>query len=423
MAVDSMRVITPYASRFGYDMLHIMDNYSLYIHVPFCRKRCGYCDFNTYTGQESAIPAYVDALCSEIGHVAALVERKLPVQTLFFGGGTPSIIPPTAFEQIMDTINDRYYLLPDYEATLEANPGTVSEDALKRLVDIGFNRISFGMQSADEKLLTLLERMHHVPEVITAVNWSYKAGFNHINLDLIFGIPYQTLQSWQETLEVALDQGPDHLSLYALTLEKGTPLYEQVERGKVPEPDPDLAADMYEWSTERLAASGYLQYEISNWAKAPAGGKTSYCRHNLQYWRNLPYLGFGAGAHGYAGGYRTADIAGIGAYINCLKNDRWEQFPFSPANISRVSVDQRVEMQETMMVGLRLVQEGVSAQRFISRFGQRLTEVFGAEITPLIKSRLLEWAGPQDDILRLTQRGRLLGNQVFIHFVGEGNEN
>jgi oxygen-independent coproporphyrinogen-3 oxidase len=404
-------------------MLHIMDNYSLYIHVPFCRKRCSYCDFNTYAGQESNLPAYVDALCSEIKHVAASVKQRLPVHTLFFGGGTPSILPSAAFEQIMDTITQHYDLLPDYEASLEANPGTISEDALKRLVDIGLNRISFGMQSADEKLLTLLDRIHHVPEVISAVNWAYSAGFNHINLDLIFGVPYQTLKSWQETLEVALEQDPDHLSLYALTLEKGTPLNAQVECGIVPEPDPDLAADMYEWSTERLAASGYLQYEISNWAKAPAGGKTSYCRHNLQYWRNLPYLGFGAGAHGYAGGYRTADIAGIGTYINCLKNPWKEQFPFSPANISRIAVDQRVEMQETMMVGLRLVQEGVSAQRFFNRFGKRLTQVFETEINSLLKSRLLEWAGPQEDILRLTPRGRLLGNQVFMHFVGDVNEN
>jgi oxygen-independent coproporphyrinogen III oxidase len=403
-------------------MLHIMDNYSLYFHIPFCRKRCSYCDFNTYAGQESAVPAYVAALCTEIRQVAASAGRKLPVHTLFFGGGTPSLLSPASFRQIMREINENYDLLPDYEATLEANPGTVSLEALKQLADCGFNRISFGMQSADEQLLALLDRLHRVPEVVAAVDWAYQAGFHHLNLDLIFGIPYQTLQSWQDTLQVALAQHPDHLSLYALTLEKGTPLHELVEQGRVPEPDPDLAADMYDWAAGCLADAGYQQYEISNWAKDLGSDQYSYCRHNLQYWRNLPYLGFGAGAHGYAGGYRTADIPGIGAYIHSLSSVRQEPFPFSPANISRAAVDQHTEMQETMMVGLRLVQEGVSAQRFNERFGQPLHAVFGAEIDPLVKSGLLEWAGPQADVLRLTPHGRLLGNQVFLHFVGDGDE-
>ncbi len=404
-----------------------MDNHSLYIHIPFCRKRCSYCDFNTYAGVESAIPAYVNALCREIIQVARSAGEKLPVHTIFFGGGTPSLLPGTSFSQLMQVITNNYHLQPGYEATLEANPGTVSQDYLKNLVEIGFNRISFGMQSADEKLLGLLERLHRMPEVVDAVAWARKAGFDQINLDLIYGIPYQSLQSWQASLEQALDLGPDHLSLYALTLEKGTSLNEQVSRGDVPEPDPDLAADMYEWAAQRLITAGFTQYEISNWAKASHTGRdTSYylaaCRHNLQYWRNLPYLGFGAGAHGYSVSYRTANIAGIGAYLDCIQRGQWEQFPFSPANISRSLIDQRNEMQETMMVGLRLVDEGVSSEGFYHRFGLRLSDVFGEEIGILTQLGLLEWAGNAEDILRLTVRGRLLGNQVFMRFVGEGDD-
>ena len=227
----------------------------------------------------------------------------------------------------------------------------------------------------------------------------------------------RTLPQWQDTLEFALGLHPEHLSLYALTVEAGTPLSQWVRHGLVADPDPDLAADMYEDAMDRLPQGGFTQYEISNWARRGAEGNLLACRHNLQYWRNHPYLGFGAGAHGYAADYRTANVLRIGEYIGKVNRGNWQGFPFSPASASHTPIDRRTEMQETMMVGLRLVEEGVAGATFQERFGQSLEAAFGTEITGLIRLGLLEWAGGS---LRLTRRGRLLGNQVFMRFVGEG---
>jgi oxygen-independent coproporphyrinogen III oxidase len=396
-----------------------MHPYSIYIHIPFCRQRCGYCDFNTYAGQESLIPAYIDALSEEIIGLAALAGTQIPIHTVFFGGGTPSIVPIANLAKVMRVIKDHFNLLPNPEITLEANPGTVTQEYLENLIKMGFTRISYGMQSADAYLLCLLNRLHNYNDVIDAVKWAKLAGFQQINLDLIFGICDQTMSVWQDSLNRALDLNPEHLSLYALTLEEGTPLFEKVLQGKVHEPDEDLAADMYEWASTRLDTAGYVQYEISNWAKQASENHSYFCQHNLQYWRNMPYLGFGAGAHGYAGGFRIANIAGIKPYIARILAGEWDQFPFSPATDSRILIDRKAEMQETMMVGLRLVQEGVSKGRFFERFGESINSVFGEAIDKSIRLGLLEWAGDNADNLRLTRRGRLLGNRVFIDFVGE----
>jgi len=394
-----------------------MHPYSIYIHIPFCRQRCGYCDFNTYAGQEGLIPSYIDALCNEIIGLTTLAGKPIPIHTIFLGGGTPSIVPISNLIKVMQTIKDHFDLLPQPEITLEANPGTVTQEYLEKLVEIGFNRISYGMQSADAELLHLLNRKHNYNDVINAVKWARQVGFQQINLDLIFGICNQAMETWQDSLNRALDLNPDHLSLYALTLEQGTPLFNQVLQGKVPEPDADLAADMYEWASARLDTAGYMQYEISNWAKSASENRSYFCRHNLQYWRNQPYLGFGAGAHGYAGSYRIANVSGIKPYIERILRAEWDQYPFSPATDSRIYIERRAEMQETMMVGLRLVQEGVSASQFFDRFGQSLQSVFGKEIDKSIHLGLLEWAGDNADTIRLTRRGRLLGNRVFMDFV------
>lgn len=391
-----------------------MDAYSLYLHIPFCRQRCGYCDFNTYAGQEDAIPAYVEALCKEMAGGAAAAGSRLAVHTVFLGGGTPSLLPGGAHRQILETIRREYNLLPGAELTLEANPGTVSRAYLEELRQAGYNRISFGMQSAHPDLLRILEREHTPLDVVNAVKWARQAGFANLNLDLIFGLPHQTLAQWQDTLEFTLGLRPEHLSLYSLTVEKGTPLYRWVNRGLLAEPDPDLAADMYEFAMERLEAAGFIQYEISNWARPGPDGSPRACLHNLQYWRNLPYLGFGAGAHGYAGGYRTADVLRIDGYIRRVTDGTWQGFPFSPAAATKTPIDRQTEMEETMMVGLRLVQEGVPAAGFARRFGRSLEDVFGKEIEDLLRLGLLEWAS---GCLRLTRRGRLLGNQVFMRFV------
>jgi oxygen-independent coproporphyrinogen-3 oxidase len=391
-----------------------MQQYSLYLHIPFCQKRCSYCDFTTYAGQEERIPAYLSALLREITSVGGSAPAKIQAHTLFFGGGTPSLLSVEQYETILKTIEDVYDLQPGLEVTLEANPGTVSRSYLQSLKKLLFNRISFGMQTSDPVELALLGRIHDFFDVIQAVKWARQAGFEQVNLDLIFGLPFQSLGTWQASVEAALRLNPEHLSLYALTVEHSTPLSKWVGRGLVPPLDEDLAADMYEWASERLDKAGFFQYEISNWARKDNYGNLLACRHNLQYWRNLPYLGFGAGAHGYAAGYRLADVMHIKSYIERLAQHKQPSFPFSPATGHSDRVDQVTEMEETMMVGLRLTQEGVSRRSFEQRFGIPVGKVFDKEIDQMVRAGLLE-AG---EILRLTTHGRLLGNQVFMQFVG-----
>jgi oxygen-independent coproporphyrinogen III oxidase len=402
--------------------------YSLYFHIPFCTHRCAYCDFNTYAGQEDFIPAYVEALCNEIRFVAGSAPERLSVHTIFFGGGTPSLLTPGQFEQILQTVTDHFDLSDPFkmETSLEANPGTVTPDSLRGLRQAGFNRISFGVQSFHADELRQLERIHDPFDVLEAVHWARQAGFENLNLDLIYGLPEQTLVRWQESLRRAVDLAPEHLSLYALTIEHGTPFGRWAARGLLPIPDPDLAADMYEWASETLAGQGYGQYEISNWSKPGF-----QCRHNLQYWRNQPYLGFGAGAHGGANGLRISNVLRIKTYIEHLSPDHLIStlgFPLSPATVSQTRLIPHVEMQETLMLGFRLTEAGVSAKKFHARFGKNLMDVFGKEIDELIGLGLLEWvpvSGPspankgEGVRVRLTRRGRLLGNQVFMRFVGD----
>lgn len=402
---------------------------SLYLHIPFCAHRCAYCDFNTYAGQEGLIPAYVDALRNEIRAAGEGTGSPRRVGTVFFGGGTPSLLTVPQFESILQTISTYFELVQDAELTFEANPGTVSADGLARLRQAGMNRISFGVQSANAEELHMLERTHSFPDVINAVKWARQAGFDNLNLDLIYALPEQTLQTWQNTLQRVVALHPEHLSLYALTLEHGTPFGRWASRGLLPLPDPDLAADMYEWAAAFLAEMGYVQYEISNWAveKSDRGPLTvdrdspsCSCRHNLQYWRNLDYLGLGAGAHGYAEGVRYSNVLRIKTYIERLSDLEYPisnfSFPLTPATVNHHKNTPHEDMQETMMTGLRLTGEGVSADVFQTRFGVALTDVFGKEINELLGFSLLEWAG---ESLRLSERGRLLGNQVFMRFVGE----
>ena len=400
--------------------------YSLYIHIPFCRHRCAYCDFNTYAGQEESIPAYVDALCNELAFIGNNAPEKMILHTIFFGGGTPSLLNPNQFEAVLKTISDHFDLL-DLETTIEANPGTVSKTNLRDLHSLGVNRISFGVQSANPSELRMLERAHSYFDVINAVTWARQAGFDNLNLDLIYSLPLQTLDDWSATVKLILGLAPEHLSLYALTLEHGTPFGHWTARGLMPLPDPDLAADMYEWAGETLESAGYQQYEISNWSKPGLE-----CRHNLQYWRGLPYLAAGAGAHGYVNGYRYSNVLRIKTYIERLKKQPSEgfkpskgsPFPLTPATVNHHRQTIQDDMGEFMMTGLRLTHEGISKETFRERFGQELETVFGKEIEELIQLELLEWvsspllSGEGLGVrVRLTQRGRLLGNQVFKRFV------
>jgi oxygen-independent coproporphyrinogen-3 oxidase len=393
---------------------------SLYLHIPFCVHRCAYCDFNTYAGQAGSIPAYVEALCREIRAAAASTPERCKVHTVFFGGGTPSLLSASQFESILGAVREQFDLV-DPEITIEANPGTVSAEGLLDLRRLGINRLSFGVQSADPAELRMLERQHDYFDVIHAVTWSRQAGFDNLNLDLIYGLPLQTLDRWQATVKLILGLRPEHISAYALTLEHGTPFGRWSARGMLPVPDPDAAADMYEWASETLESAGYRQYEISNWALP---GRE--CRHNLQYWRTLPYLGLGAGAHGYASGLRYSNALRIKTYIERLAEpmDARHEFPLTPAAVNQHRQSAQDDMGEFMMTGLRLTSEGVAANAFQERFARRMTEVYGHEIGDLVRLGLLEWTKTEtseafktSEVLRLTSRGRLLGNQVFMRFV------
>jgi oxygen-independent coproporphyrinogen III oxidase len=391
--------------------------FSLYLHIPFCRHRCGYCDFNTYAGLEGLIDVYCQALRRELVMVARSTRKRLPVHTIFFGGGTPSLLPASEIAAILETIDTHYQVSEGAEISLEANPGTVSRTTLENLRTAGINRLSFGVQSVHDDELRVLEREHSYFDVIQAVKDARLAGFDNLNLDLIFGLPAQALESWQKTLDLAMGLAPEHFALYALTLEHGTPMLQWAQKGLIPWPDPDLAADMYEWALARLASAGYEQYEISNWARRSKSGELRACLHNLQYWRSLPYLGFGAGAHGYAAGVRTANVLGPAAYIQRMMAGESMKFPRTPATVGATQTAPEMAMGEMMMMGLRLTEEGVADDEFVRRFGMSLQEAYEPQITRVIKLGLLEWVGEKQNRLRLTQAGRLLGNQVFVEFI------
>lgn len=400
-----------------------MQPHSIYIHIPFCRHRCSYCDFNTYVGIDNLIPSYIQAICLEISYIAQISDQKIPVRTIFFGGGTPSILPVDEICKVLDQVNRNYFLLDEAEISLEANPGSLSYEYLRSLREAGVNRISLGMQSANRHELILLDRRHAYYQIAESVGHVRRAGFKNLNLDLIYGIPHQTLRDWCSSLELAISLEPDHLSLYSLTLEPGTSLNSWVSRGLLPEPDDDLSAEMYEIASELAEAKGFEQYEISNWARREKSGDLLACQHNLQYWRNHSYLGFGAGAHGYAGGKRTTNVLTPGEYIQRIRS--WEKeaslnelsFPGSPAAESVTLINREEEIKETMMMGLRLTQEGISRESFQDRFGVPVDSVFEQQIQELIAAGLLEWDPKTRKTLRLTRKGRILGNQVFIRFI------
>jgi oxygen-independent coproporphyrinogen-3 oxidase len=352
--------------------------------------------------------------------VSAASTARLAAHSIFFGGGTPSLMPVEALRGILETAGVAFDVLESSENTLEANPGTASREYFAGIFRAGINRLSMGMQSSNTDDLRLLERIHTHEDLVRAVADARSAGFGNISLDLIYGIPLQTIDRWQATLREAVRLQPAHLSLYALTLERGTSLSRKVASRSLPEPDDDLAADMYEWASGFLAENGYAQYEISNWALAASPIGANQCRHNLQYWRNLPYLGFGAAAHGCAVSQRMANVSNLDEYIRLISTSTGRlPFPSSPANIETIPVDRMAEMQETMMLGLRLVREGVDCNAFKQRFDTTPELVFGEKIEMLVNAGLLERDALEADTIRLSAGGRLLGNRVFREFVGD----
>ena len=390
----------------------------LYLHVPFCQTKCPYCDFNTYSGIEQQIPGYVRALEAELEGWGSLLERP-PVRTIFLGGGTPSYLPAEYIRDIMAIIKRSFKLESSAEITMECNPGDVTSKNAAFWLAAGINRISMGVQSFDDGLLTLLGRRHTALEAKQAFKTLRGAGFENQSLDLIYGLPYQTVEQWSDTLKQTIALNPDHVSLYGLQIEQGTPLAVDVEAGKYPVPDDDLAADMYEEAQRQLAVNGFQQYEISNWGKE---GFES--RHNLIYWMNEPYLGVGPGAHSWLVGQRFANLKSPRRYVTVVGNDYKLQGadPVATMHTPAGPVDQvdittpAVDIAETMMMGMRL-NKGVSYKRFEERFGIGMDIVFPKEISRLLGLELIEVT---DDAVRLTERGRLLGNEVFAEFIGEG---
>jgi len=388
---------------------------ALYIHIPFCQAKCPYCDFNSYAGLEGLMAPYVDALIAEMA-LWQEPTRDARLSTVFFGGGTPTFLPLTETERIFAALRRSFRLAPDAEITVEANPGSADSARLAALRRLGFNRLSLGVQSFQNDELRLLGRIHSAAEARQAYRAARRAGFKNVNLDLIYGLPGQRLEAWQRTLAEAIALRPEHLSLYALTLEEGTPMAADIARGRLPAPDPDLAADMYLWAGEALAAAGYQQYEISNWALP--GHR---CRHNLVYWHNQPYLGLGAGAHSCLGGFRFATVRDPHQYIGQVTatsaGPPADGLPAFLAGLrhleAAVEVTDARAMAETAILGLRLV-EGLNLAAFRRRFGLDLLSVYGPAVAELTALGLLERA---DGRLRLTAKGRLLGNEAFERFL------
>ena len=379
----------------------------IYLHIPFCRARCTYCDFNTYIGMESMYEPYVRALQAEIRSVNAGGRwqgqgERPAAHTIFFGGGTPSLLKPEWIGDLIRTCREHFDMPTQVETTMECNPGTVTLDYLRAVRDFGVNRISFGAQSADAEELKLLGREHTFEQVERAVAQAREAGFDDINFDLIFGLPNQKLETWQRTLDAALRVQPDHISLYALTIENGTPMYDWVKRGTVPYPDPDAAADMYDYAESAMAAAGYDHYEISNWCKPGHD-----CKHNLIYWHNEPYFGLGAGAHSSSIDRRWWKVRRPADYIARSTNGE-------SLEMNHEDIDDRTSRGETVMLGLRLLNEGLETARFEGRYGAPLERFYAKEIAEGIRLGLLDVNAER---MRLTEKGHFLSNRVMEMFV------
>ena len=382
---------------------------AIYIHIPFCQRKCPYCDFITYAGREGQYDAFVEALARDIIETGRALGRP-QVRTVFLGGGTPTVLEPYHLQSIFQALHTGFDILPDAEITSEANPGTVDVSRFETLRALGVNRLSMGVQSFDNEELRFLGRIHTADEARAAFDLARRVGFENINLDFMFGLPEQSPETWRHTLQTAIDLQTEHLSLYSLTVEPGTALAAWVARGQVSAPDPDLAADLYEMAQEALAAAGFVQYEISNWARGPVGDDQLprfASRHNVVYWRNEPYLGFGPGAHGWYGGVRRAVVNDVGDYIRRVEagESYWSMEEPIPTEL---------EMGETMMLGLRLVGAGVERAAFRQRFGMDVTEVYPDQISSLLAAELIELT---PDRVRLTPQALLIGNEVFATFL------
>jgi putative oxygen-independent coproporphyrinogen III oxidase len=377
--------------------------FGVYVHVPFCTVRCGYCDFNTYTvadlGTASGVPGasrttYAAAAVAEVRLARRVLAHPAPVQTVFFGGGTPTLLSPADLASVLTAIDQELGLAPGAEVTTEANPDSVTKDDLVSLREAGFTRISFGMQSAVPHVLATLDRTHDPARVPDVVEWARSAGFEpagggSISLDLIYGTPGESLQDWETTLDAALACAPDHVSAYSLIVEDGTALARRVRRGELPLPDEDDLADKYAVADARLGAAGLQWYEVSNWSRDDA----ARCRHNLLYWTGADWWGVGPGAHSHVGGVRWWNVRHPAAYAERIAAG------LSPAH-GRELLEEETRRVERVLLELRL-REGLTLDA--------LDDAGRAAVAAQVERGLVTLAG---DRLVLTPRGRLLADGV-----------
>ncbi len=377
-----------------------MQTTGIYIHIPFCRQKCLYCDFPSFAGREEMQQAYVDALQSELEEKAKELS-DFQIETVFFGGGTPTSLPVALLERLMQTLFAKYHIAPDAEITIEANPGTLDAFVCQKLRQMGFNRLSMGMQAWQDELLKRLGRIHNRQMFLDNLENAKQAGFSNINVDLMFALPGQTLGDWEETLTEIIALSPAHISVYSLIIEEGTPFYDDYETGRYKETDEETDRRMYGMAVEKLEQAGFHQYEISNFAQK---GKES--RHNKRYWLDQEYMGYGLGAHSYWKGERFHHSYDMETYMQQAKLGME-----SREEIEAVSLAE--QYGEFMFLGLRMT-EGVEKERFQKRFGKPITEVFPKAIEKTKKEGLLE---EKEGFLRLTKRGIDLSNQVFLEFL------
>ena len=363
----------------------------IYVHIPFCVRKCAYCDFASYANRMEDMPRYVEALCAEI-RARAKETGRLTADTVFFGGGTPSLLSPELFEKIVRTLRESYDFAPDTEFTVESNPGTLTKELADTMVRCGVNRLSMGMQCAQKHLLQNLGRIHDMQAVKSAVQIAREAGVGRLNLDLMLGLPGQTKSDMAQTLREALALSPDHISCYALIVEEGTPLCRDIENGKYTLPGDELDRDMYELCRETLLKGGFHQYEISNFAL-----EGSECRHNVNCWQYQPYLGFGCAAHGFLHGMRRANTPSLDAYLQG-----------AAPKMERISKEDA--MFEYVMLGLRLTR-GIEEARFLQEFGLSLWKKYGDRLQKAVDDgRLCRKSG----FVYLTRHGMDVMNSVLV---------
>ncbi|MBR6542600.1 MAG: oxygen-independent coproporphyrinogen III oxidase [Anaerotignum sp.] len=372
----------------------------LYIHIPFCRQKCLYCDFPSWAGKEEQMQGYVDALKKEIENRGKIYKGK-KVVSVFFGGGTPTTLTIPMLEQLMQAVFANWNISEDAEITTEANPGTLDKEMAEALKKMGFNRLSMGVQAWQNRLLKSLGRIHSIEIFQNNFNAVREAGFENVNTDLMFALPDQTMEDWQETVKNIVALGPEHISAYSLILEEGTPFFDKYEKGELEPAEEDLDRDMYHWAVDYLAEMGYEQYEISNFAKA---GKES--RHNRIYWQAEEYLGMGLGSHSYMEGERFHNIYDLQEYMKA-------EGDVSLLKEEVEIITEEDALAEFMFLGLRLT-EGVSFDRFRERFGKEMKNIYGEQIEKLVQENLLE----EDEIgIRLTRKGVDISNYVFEKFL------